>query len=102
MPVSSLMTPRSCAEVVAANWLRGFATSASPPPVIVCSVPSSRMNFDPVGVPVARFAIGITPLMFAAGMFVCASVTSELMAKVTVSAPSSPSTTSVPVGVAAG
>ena len=29
-PVSSLITPASCADVVAANWLSGFDVSASP------------------------------------------------------------------------
>ena len=32
VPVSSVITPASCAEVVAANWLSGWLTSASPPP----------------------------------------------------------------------
>ena len=32
VPVSSVRTPASCAEVVAANWLRGFVVSALPPP----------------------------------------------------------------------
>ena len=32
MPLSSEITPRSCAEVVAANWLSGWLTRASPPP----------------------------------------------------------------------
>ena len=32
VPVSSLMTPRSWAEVVAANWLSGSVVRASPPP----------------------------------------------------------------------
>ena len=32
VPVSFVITPASCAEVVAANWLSGWLTSASPPP----------------------------------------------------------------------
>ena len=74
MPVSSLITPRSCAEVVAANWLSGWLTSASPPPpppppaaaivwfgqdpVIVTLAPCTRPG---VAVPVPPLATGKSP-----------------------------------------
>ena len=40
VPVSSEITPASWDDVVDANWERGFATRASPPPEIVAHVPS--------------------------------------------------------------
>lgn len=70
VPLSSDNTVASCAEVVAANWSSPLDCSASPPPGIACNVPSSRINFEPSGVPVARFSIGMTPTIFPAGRFV--------------------------------
>ena len=49
VPVSSDITPANCAEVVAANWLRGLATSASPDPApVFASVPAVKDNPVPI------------------------------------------------------
>ena len=61
VPFSSLKTPRNCADVVAANCESGFATSASPPPAMVCQVLSNRRNF-PAAPPVPSRAGATVPL----------------------------------------
>lgn len=63
VPVSSLITPANCAEVVAANCDNGFDVKASPPPPGDAQVPSPRQNVDPEApVPELRFATGRFPV----------------------------------------
>ena len=42
----------------------------APDEIIVCNVPSSLINFVPSGVPVAKLAIGIIPVIPDAGRLV--------------------------------
>jgi hypothetical protein len=63
LPVSSLITPASCEDVVAANCESGLVVKASPPPLIVCHVESPRRNFVVMLVPEPSLAGSTVPLV---------------------------------------
>jgi hypothetical protein len=62
-PVSSLITPANCDEVVAANCDRLPLVKASPPPLIVCHVESPRRNLVEIDDPLPRKVGPTVPLV---------------------------------------
>ena len=57
VPVSSDITPASCADVVAANWLSGFATKESPLPApVFANVPAAKLSPVPIVTELQVFA----------------------------------------------